>query len=152
MHWLVSQSLFLVRIQTFDADGNPEDGTQSSTPIISAPGYSPKAIVASIALGGIMLLSLVALGYRRYKGGIPLVRNNSLAISAACHPEDDDFDPAHSKVMWGAVFHGDKLSPGHCCITSKRVTPPIDGMYYAGPRSKKTAKANIELIQSKVVD
>ena len=132
MHLFVSQSIFLARIELFNPDGTPVSTSQGFNTISSAPGYSPKAIVASIALGSSMVAVLVGLSFRHYHGCIPLVRNDSLAISAACHPSSDDQDPAHSALMWGAVSHGDQDSPGHCCLTSKAVTPPIPGMYYAG--------------------
>jgi hypothetical protein len=134
MHWLVAQSIFLARVQIYDADGNPyqELPGASFDPILSTPGYSPKGIIASIALGSSMLLFLVGLGLRRYKGGIPLIGNNSLAMSAACHPPADDNDPAHSEVMWGAVTHEYGTIPGHCCLTSKPVTPPLVDNRYAG--------------------
>jgi hypothetical protein len=132
MHWFVSQSIFLARIEMFNPDGTPVNPSHGFTPISYAPGYSPKAIIGSIALGSLMILILVGLSFRRYWGGIPLVRNNSLAISAACHPPLDDYDPAHSTLMWGAVSYSDEDSPGHCCLTSKAVTLPIPGMYYAG--------------------
>lgn len=133
MHWLVSQSIFLARVQTYDADGSPYQRRPGETvdPMFSAPGYSPKSLVASIALGGSMLIVLTGLGFRRYRG-IPVVGNNSLEISAACHPPADENDPAHSKVMWGAVAHENGTTPGHCCLTSKPVTPPIPKNLYAG--------------------
>jgi hypothetical protein len=96
-------------------------------------GYSPKGTIASMALGGLLIVALVALGFRRYKGGILLAGNNSRAISAACHPPLDDTDAAYSGLMWGAVSHqGSDGTPGHCCFISKYVEPPIAGQRYAG--------------------
>jgi len=145
MHWLVSQSIFLARLELYDANGNPltqsnpTDGPHAGgagyfyyQPTITTIGYSPKALVATIALGSAMIIFLIGLGFRRYKGGIPLICNNSLSISAACHPLVKERDAAHSKVMWGAVSHGDDTTPGRCCLTStKSVVKPSDKYRYA---------------------
>lgn len=136
VHWILSESLFLVRISFFDRTGQPTFPTSSNTDFtpssntLTVPGYSPKAILAAIIVSAIMLAVLIWNEFRAYKSAIPLVVNSSFAISAACHRPDDDVDAAHKRVMWGAVSQPDGDLPGHCCITSHEVEPPIVGEHY----------------------
>ncbi len=117
MHWLVSQAIFLTRIQIYNADGTYSEAQDSSyfsagaTPaandgtttrgVITLPGYSPKAIIAVIVVGVVMLLFVVGMGFKSYETAIPLVGNNSLAIGAACHASEGDEEAAGKEVMWG---------------------------------------------------
>ena len=97
LHWLVSQSIFLVSINRFDRDGNPvsdSDSSYSYGPSGSRRGgggefltcgFSPVAILAVIMVGVVMVLVLLAQGFRRFAPGIPLAGTSSGAIAAACH-------------------------------------------------------------------
>jgi len=67
---------------------------------------------------------------RRLPKGSLLVGNNSLAISAACHPPEDDVDAAFLPVMWGAVNHESEDMPGHYYLTSHEVEAPKDEGWY----------------------
>jgi len=138
----------LARIAIYDPDGNLYDPSLSSPPgtgsVFTALGWSNKALVAAEVLGCAMLLVIFGLGWRRYKGGIPLVANMSMCISAACHPPKEDEDASHKKIMWGAVCHGseDGEQPGHCCFTSLEVEPLIEGRTYAGSKRRGTEMLN----------
>ena len=131
LHWLVSQSLFLARVSSFDLEGN-EDTANS----ISTVGYSYIAIIGVLALWFVVVLLEILLGFRRYKPGMPLAGSCSAAISAACHPPKDDSDASKLPLMWGAVRTETAVSNGggvgHCCFTSFEVTPPVVGENYAG--------------------
>lgn len=120
LHWLVSQSLFVVRIKFLDQANGTETGL----------GYSCIAIVLSVLLGVLMLLVCVGTGFRRFNGDMPLARCSSFAISAACHRPDDDVDADTLPVMWGEVSTGES-EIGHCCITSHDVSPPTVGRLYS---------------------
>ena len=126
MHWLVSQSIFLARVDVYDPRN--EHGSES----ISTCGYSAYAIVIVIIVGTTMVLALLITGYRKLDPGIPLVGSCSLAISAACHRPVDDEHAALMPVQWGAVSHETMEAPGHCCFTSFDVEPPVVGHRYAG--------------------
>lgn len=126
MHWLVSQSFFLVRIETY-----LEDGTKSVNKSMTTCGYSCIAIIFVIIVGVTMLVIGVTIGFRRYKPGMPLASSCSLAISAACHPPADDVGAAALPLMWGVVEE-DIDGVGHCSFTSREVVPPVTGRLYAG--------------------
>ena len=119
LHWIVSQTLFFVRIK--------EVGTEK---VIVSCGYSPIAIITVIPIGVILLLVVVLIGFRRYEKGIPLAGSSSAAISAACHPPEEDVDASLLPVMWGEVKTEDS-AVGHCCFTSFAVSTPVEGNMYA---------------------
>lgn len=132
LHWLVSQSIFLARVTVLDASG-VEDTAES----LSTCGYSNIAIIFVIALGVLVVLMGIAHGFRRFGGGMSLAGSCSAAISAACHPPEDDVHASGEKVMWGVVDEGtssDEKTPaiGHCSFTSFEVSAPVEGQLYAG--------------------
>jgi hypothetical protein len=51
-----------------------------------------------------MIATIVGLGFRRYKGGMPLSATCSVIISAACHRPDGDKEAHLFPVQWGAVL------------------------------------------------
>ena len=124
LHWLVSQSIFLARVD-FYKDGVLEQDYYES---VSTMGYSCIAIITVIALGGIVVIIGILHGFRRYKLGIPLAASCSAAISAACHRPNEDVDAPYKPVMWGAIKT--KNPSGHCCFTSFQVTKPVKGQKY----------------------
>ncbi|KUJ12413.1 uncharacterized protein LY89DRAFT_722040 [Mollisia scopiformis] len=113
MHWLISQSLFLARITAFFPDGSVDDGSSFST-----CGYSPIALFTTILVGITLVIGVVALGFRKYEGTMPLVSTNSLAISAACHAlQEDRGNEGHLLPMqWGVVSM--KNGVGHCTFST----------------------------------
>ena len=135
MHWLVSQSIFLARIDRYDPRGQLDtyktirlanlDGS------ISTCGYSSSAVVTVVILGTCIVIAPILLGFRKLDPGIPLVGSCSLAISAACHRPAEDTDAAYNPIQWGAVKHETSRGPGHCCLTTFDVEPPISGQRYA---------------------
>lgn len=102
LHWLLSRSVFYVRILQYD-----QSGVLDKAKTISTCGVSPMPMIFAISLAGLALAILLGLGLRRFPTGIPLARNCSLAISAACHPPLGDQNPALKPVMWGEVQLGD---------------------------------------------
>jgi hypothetical protein len=103
LHWLCSQSLFLVSTE-FDhslfldagADAycdSPDANIQQTWGLCLVQyftcGYSPVAILSTIGLGVFMILFAVLIGRREYRNsGIPVAGSCSAAISAACHLGD----------------------------------------------------------------
>lgn len=98
MHWLVSQSIFLVRITVLDSRGNEVPSVS-----ISTCGYSPMAIIFVAVLGCILVLFGAGTGMRRYRVAVPLAGSCSAVISAACHPPEGSIDTTLRSVMWQAV-------------------------------------------------
>ncbi|KAL8940345.1 MAG: hypothetical protein Q9216_002857 [Gyalolechia sp. 2 TL-2023] len=126
--WLASQSLFLVRINVLGH--NDTDGArvvQADSSILSC-GYSIGAIVLAIIVGTLILLAALLLGLRKYGSDMPIVSTSSAAISAACHPLDDDPDAVLLPLKWGVARKEGNV--GHCCFSSKLVAPPIPGQIY----------------------
>lgn len=155
LHWLVSQSIFLVVLNAYKYDGTPD---QTGARDRIGCGYSPIAILITIIVGTLVLLAGLANGFRRYpEVGIPLAGSCSTAISAACHPPPGDDRPSKKAVMWGAIKESnadEEVSPfkapysrercystskqrdgvkvGHCTFTSLPVDEPFKGELYAG--------------------
>lgn len=128
IHWVLSQSIFLVRITTYNSITELEIPTLSKY----SCGYSCIAIISAIFIGCLMLIAVLANGLRRYETGMPFAGCNSLAVSAACHPTPST--KAGSELMpliWGAVGD-DKSGVGHCCFSAAEVKPPTRGKLYAG--------------------
>ncbi|KAK5050551.1 hypothetical protein LTR84_003832 [Exophiala bonariae] len=128
MHWLLSQSIFLAVVAEYRNDGELVNPTTVGT-----CGFSPLAIIFVIASCGCLMIGVIALGQRNFKGGMPLAGSCSAAISAACHPLDWDKDASMQPVQWGVVQ--DSFSNGgvgHCSITSAAVESVQQGEKYAG--------------------
>ena len=96
MHWLISQSIFLAYVQTYDSDG-----LRIPDYDIVTCGYSPIAIIFSLFIGCLMVLAFLLLGLQQYSAGLPLARNRSNLIKAACVRPPQDSGAATSSVMWG---------------------------------------------------
>jgi hypothetical protein len=131
LHWLTSQALFLDR-RTVLTVWNDDPYTDTRTGSVATVGYSPPAVLLVLLLGIIMVLALIALGYRRYKPGMPLAANCSAAISAACHPPATDADTSVLPLQWGVVAGESWEAVSHCSFSSSEVTMPVPGSRYAG--------------------
>ena len=133
LHWFVSQSIFLVRVDVFNGD------YAYAYDEISTCGYSPIAIIFVIIIGSIIVLVGIANGFRKVREGMPFAGSCSAAISAACHPPKADINPSSKRLMWGVVAETDPDDPdnhvGHCSFTSFKVETPIVGRIYAGLQS-----------------
>ena len=138
LHWLISQSLFLVAIHAY----SPTQHRDPWNDLVSC-GFSPVAIVTTICLGVVMLLYLSGMAFRRFKSGMPVAGSNSLAISAACHSShvmreyksdsDDWLQQEYLPLKWGAVSRpeSDEHDVGHCAFSSEEVETPSDGFVYS---------------------
>lgn len=129
MHWLVSQSIFLVSIETYDVNGLPKKDEEH----ITTCGYSPLAIICLLIVSGLMVLfAFVQGGMVLRSNGIPLVGSNSVGIAAACHPPKEGGD-VRQPLMWGVVDQdmGTDEPIGHCSLSSSAVERPIEGQLYA---------------------
>lgn len=129
MHWLISQALFLARINNLDAANGPGPGFTSQV------GWSPIAVVFVLILGSLMLLVALGIGFRRYNGQIPLVGSCSAAISAACHPNPDETSISTEPLLWGVVGRDGVV--GHCSFSGRDVLTPVPYQHYAGNASAR---------------
>ena len=131
LHWLVSQSFFLARVNVINADGTPDTSDD-----ISVLGYSNISIIFTIGLGCIVVVIGLAHGFRKYSSGMPVAGSCSAAISAACHPPDGDTKASSKPILWGVVGSGgirdyEGRPIRHCSFTSFEVESPEEGELYA---------------------
>jgi hypothetical protein len=132
LHWLLSQAIFLVRVDFYD-----DSDTMNTGGSISTCGFSNIAIIGAIFVGSLGVIAISANGFRRFSPGIPSAVGCSAVISAACHRPAQDESASLGWVKWGAVktrIHTgeDGEEPfGHCCITSLKVEEPVEGGLYA---------------------
>ncbi|PUU75534.1 hypothetical protein B9Z19DRAFT_1067337 [Tuber borchii] len=128
LHWLLSQSFFLARVEISDPFGR-----DTRNPI-SSVGYSCIAIIILLALSMLSLLIAVGIGYKKFAGEITTVGNCSAAISAACHASGEDSEEIiGKKVRWGDVGFLQNMVERHLTFSSKEeVKKPVFGEVYAG--------------------
>ena len=130
LHWLISQSIFLVSIETYSSLDTAYSASGSSSYITC--GYSPAAMICVLAVGSGLLIVTIGSGFRRFRIGMPVVGSCSVAIAAACVPlgreeEYAQFEP----VQWGVTSVADG-EVGHCCYSKETVQWPIHGTFYRG--------------------
>jgi hypothetical protein len=148
LHWLVSQSIFLVAIDVYDWDGTRgmysnawffldfeiQDGWKSC-------GYSPIAILNVVILGAFMVVGIIGFGFVPFKRGMNLVGSCSVAISAACHlrgsEEGDGYAAAVGKLRWGDVGVRGEEEVRHCSFSTQDVVSPSVGKLYAGEARRR---------------
>jgi hypothetical protein len=125
LHWLLSQSFFLVRVDFFDPQGVMvvEDS-------ISACGFSTSSLYALLIASLVLLAIIGYLGLRKMQMRSPIVASCSLAISAACHPPAGEKDTHLAKVKWGLVGQDAGEVVGHCSLSSSMVRQPEEGKTY----------------------
>jgi hypothetical protein len=121
MHWFISQSFYVL---TVDFSGTSAYESLS----YATCGYSPIAIIFSLALAALMVAVIFLNGLRRIGFGMAVVGGCSLAISAACHPPPDCADST-LPLQWGVVAEMEGV--GHCAFSAGEVTVPIAGAQYS---------------------
>lgn len=144
LHWLISQSLYVVIIRARGVNHERDPALDSAT-----CAYSPVGIISSVSVGAFMLACLIGIGCRRFKSGMPVAGSCCLAIAAACHSsyvqkddDDDDDDEDDDSEKLGAEYQRLKwgvetLIPeeieaeiGHCTFSSGEVEMPQNGTVY----------------------
>jgi hypothetical protein len=147
MHWLLSRSIFLVKVNAIDVHGRQIDRHDRNFPTelasVTACGYSPLAMMITTCLGTAAVLTMVGLAMRPLRSRMPLASYCSAAISASCHPPIDDTDASLKPVMWGEVSRDSadghdssdtdqmmERNYAHCTFTSKDVATPSAILLY----------------------
>ncbi|KAK5047311.1 hypothetical protein LTR84_006833 [Exophiala bonariae] len=120
LHWLISQSIFLVAISVYNPDGTLANPFQLAT-----CGFSPIGMIFVIICGIVMLICLLCIGLIKLDGTMPIVSSCSAAISAACHlryppgggarqtylleaREDARLQLAQEPVVWGKLVQDEQ--------------------------------------------
>lgn len=118
VHWLISQSLFLIAVETEDS------GDWSFLKL----GYSPIAIVFVLIVSCLLVVAIIVVGLFRLPSAMPVVGSCSLAIAAACHHYEGKEQPidATRPVKWGVTWRGtvDDVTMGHCGFSASEVHEP----------------------------
>lgn len=152
MHWLVSQSVFLVYLEAFvpttvrvppifqantlSTPPLPNSIAASASTALLPPlpvnhlitfGWSPKALTVLLALSFFILLTLVAVGWRRLPTGMPLAGSCSLAIAAACHGPEVEARGWMRPLQWGAVEDVNMVSSNAGMLASRKTTASFGG-------------------------
>ncbi|KAH6894387.1 hypothetical protein B0T10DRAFT_603888 [Thelonectria olida] len=126
VHWMLSQSIFIVSVVSIDSYGDD---------FFSTCGFSPMAIICVILASFVMVSAVVLTGFQRLPTTMPVVGSCSLAIAAACHHDEGipQPDAAVAEVMWGVTRGPDQEEdrPGHCGFSSDGVEEPEAGAAYA---------------------
>jgi hypothetical protein len=125
LHWLLSQSLFLVRQELRTRDGELYPGSTC------ACGYSVLSLLTFTLSLLTLLLVVLYLLLRPINIHLPPARHCSLVISAACHPPEDEVDAHLGEVRWGVTELATEEHVGHCTFTSQEVTTVQPGALYA---------------------
>ena len=138
LHWLVSQSIFLVSMHTYGY--SPE--TKSWVQLVSTPefprtftgvAYSALATICAFLLGFLLLVGLLSAASIRLKSATPVVGTCSAVIAAACHVEEGEFgsQAALMKIQWGVTRDAsDEGHAGHCAFSANPVSVPAQGGVY----------------------
>lgn len=133
LHWIVSQSFFLVSVQTYSYDTDEPEGwkLQLDHPATRVSiGYSLFPMVVGVVFGGVLLVAIITAGFVRFKTGMPVVGSCSAAISAACQPiDEDDGDTAVAAVQWGEMGRS-RNGIRHCGFSREEVREPLVGEWY----------------------
>lgn len=161
LHWLISQSIFLVAISRYSADGTLQNPFQLAT-----CGFSPIGMVFVVICGIVMLFCLLGISLIKLDGSIPIVSSCSAAISAACHlrypagdsgrqtnllgpKEDARIQMVRESVVWGKLIKDD-----HVFQWSNEI-PPDEWKQYSfvsGQGSAWREKVTIPLDNSTTTD
>jgi hypothetical protein len=160
LHWTLSQSIFILPLQSIRIDGTIDDSSGQNWVVFSVwplivckylylllytrhPIWKQATRLPETALitGFFLTVTLLLAGIPRFRGGIPMGATCSAVISAACHRPLDDKEAYKFPVQWGAVSRqidrdemeitDSKVLPGHCCFTTARdVERPRVGEVY----------------------
>jgi hypothetical protein len=126
LHWLISQSLFLVRVDSY-YNGVLDDDSNTS-----GVGLSPAPMLVIVILGVCITAIAIRMGFIKLEGNaMPVAASCSLALAAAAHRPTGDMDAAVLPVKWGEVVEMGTDEVGHCCFTSQEVLGVKPGRKYA---------------------
>ncbi|KAH7062959.1 hypothetical protein BKA63DRAFT_189701 [Paraphoma chrysanthemicola] len=124
LHWLLSQSLFLVRRETRTRTGELYGDSTC------ACGYSAQSILVFSQVFCVLLLVIICRLLWRMPVRMPPARHCSLVISAACHAPLDEVDPHLCEVMWGVTEEATHDRPGHCSFSAGVIGEAQTGHLY----------------------
>ncbi|KAG9849625.1 hypothetical protein KCU98_g4806, partial [Aureobasidium melanogenum] len=126
LHWLISQTIFLVQIDVQASNGQPD-----ADKTFVASGFSSLSCLVLIVVFGAILIVAYLVAALPLRENIPFGASCSAIISAACHPPDTDAEAYLKEVQWGVTDTTHISGVQHCSFTSQSVSNPIPGNRYA---------------------
>ena len=131
LHWLCSQSFFMVRIDGVNARKEIDPNDQ-----LVRLGYSATGVVSLIGVSVGMMVATVCVGaFRRLRTGLGET-SMSVVISAACHVKRYEPEPWLQEIQWGDVTErtdfgeGEEQRVRHCAFTARLAERPFVGQAY----------------------
>lgn len=131
LHWLISQSIFLIVVEAYTPSQIPDPASN-----ITTYGYSPFAMICGLALALVMVAALLGISMRRFASEMPVVGSCSMAIAAGCHGvmresrrEEGAFK---ERLMWGVMEmdQGNEVVIRHCGFSESDIgTPQRSNLY-----------------------
>jgi hypothetical protein len=118
LHWLLSQTFFLVRIDFLNRLGEQSGASQS------ACGFFVLSLTVFITVSALLLSVIGFFGFRKMPMNMPIAGSCSLSIGAACYPPAADIDLELHQVQWGVVDFSTTAEHGHCSLSSGPVEIP----------------------------
>ncbi|KAH9219082.1 hypothetical protein DL95DRAFT_384930 [Leptodontidium sp. 2 PMI_412] len=112
LHWLISQAIFLSKIEFQDFNGGPSErfggigyGKMSGRHPgkMLAAGYSSLGILLALILGAVGIMALFGVGWLKLRGDMVLVGSCSAAIAASCQNStstDMEYGPGGTEPFW----------------------------------------------------
>ena len=162
LHWLVSQCIFIIRVNTFGWDGNPGRGWTTTgysfipsligkkDPISAIPKWClAKNITKAVNLYLFSLIIQIVHGHlRKYpsEDGMPLASTCSAAISAACHRPEEDKEAHLLPIQWGVVTTDDQNTSYCSFSTSRTIAAPCPGASCLGVFVSEIEKQDSKLV------
>jgi hypothetical protein len=137
LHWLISQSIFLISLNIHDPDGTLTRYRDDGPRFLNC-GYSPIAIIFCVVAAVLLMLSAIVLACRRFpQGAPPVVATCSAAISAACHLPYGmlKHDSLYGTMKWGQCGYPQNRF-GHCALMPEdafrggHAQAPVPGWVY----------------------
>jgi hypothetical protein len=125
LHWLLSQSIFVVGLETYDTSGKLVRAKSQSACGFSGTSFTVLTLAFNLVVGVVGMV-----GRRKFRVRIPFAGSSSLVVNTACHPPSDDLDPHLRPVQWGAVVEKMYDGEDHCTLSSQTVyIPTVGGLY-----------------------
>lgn len=124
LHWLASQTIFVVRLDHVD-----HNGIWTKTNSVAACGFSSAALLTLLLVQFALLVFILVVASIPFTEHVPFSGSCSWVISAACHPPAHETDPALERVQWGVVAESPEANDGpkHCSFSSGPVKKPKVG-------------------------
>ena len=131
LHWLCSQSFFMVRFDGVDAHGRVDDRDQ-----LVRLGYSATGVIALIAVSFAMLVVTVCMASVRRLNSPLGETSMSVVLSAACHGNRHEPALWIREVQWGVVASEGEVDRSgiqveHCAFTTEFAGQLVTGRIYA---------------------